>query len=116
MNNTGKQYMRTALKRLKVEYSPIKGLGIQLADRNITMPLVINRLNKIDRSVKRAEKTHKNLQEQFFESLDTKEQKQLLFIGAAFGAIRVAAENGRLLYQSKNKIKNKMTIPIPEYD
>lgn len=116
MNTKGKSYLRTALKREKIEYSPVFGHGIKLADPESTMPLIINRLNKIDRSVKRAEKTQQNLQEQFFESLSPIEQKQLLFVGAAFGAIRVAAQNGKMLYQSKNKMGTSMEIPIPKYD
>ena len=115
MNQLGKNYLRTALKRLKLEYISIRGYGIKLADSKTTMPIVASRLTKIDKAVKRADKTHRNLQEQFFESLTPQEQKQLLFVGATFGAIRVAAENGRLMYQSKHKLTNTVTIPIPEY-
>lgn len=115
MDTKGKSYLRTALKRAKIEYSPVMGKGIKLADSKTTMGLVVNRLNKIDRTVKRAEKTQQNLQTQFFESLEPQEQKQLLYIGAVFGAIRVSAENGKLLYQSKNNIKQQISIPLPEY-
>jgi len=115
MDNRGKGYMRTALKRARLEYAPIIGYGIVLADSNTTMPLVIRKLNKIDKAVKRADRTHKNLQARFLESLTLQEQKQLLFVGAAFGAIRVAAENGRMIYSSKNKINSSINIPIPEY-
>jgi hypothetical protein len=117
MNYKGRGYLRTAIKRAKLEYSAIRGYGIKLADPGTTMPIMINKLDKIDRAVKRADKSHKNLQVQFFEKLSKEEQKQLLFIGAAFGAIRVAAENGKLLYQSKKSVSNAETlkIPVPEY-
>lgn len=116
MNEKGKQYLRRALKRAKIEYSPDIGRGIKLANPENTMPIVIDRLKRIDNTVKRAEKTQKNLQEQFFEQLSPQEQKQLLFVGAAFGAIRVAAENGKLLYQTKNKMQKVIEIPIPQYN
>jgi len=118
MNERGKGYLRTALKRAKLEYSPIRGYGIKLADSKTTMPILVNKLTKIDRAVKRANKSHKNLQEQFFASLTKNEQNQVLYVGAVFGAIRIAAENGKIIYTSKNTMSNTKTlqIPIPKFD
>lgn len=116
MDEKGKGYLRTAMKRAKIEYSAMIGYGVKLADVKSIMPILSNRLVKIDRAVKRADKTHKNLQEQFFEALSPSEQKQLLYVGAVFGAIRVAAENGKLVYQNKTKIDHTITIPIPKFE
>ena len=114
MDLNGKANLRTALKRGKIEYSTIQGYGIKLADADSTMKILSQKTIKIDRAVKRAEKSHKNLQEQFFESLDEQHQKELLYIGAVFGAIRVAAENGKVIYSKKTKkITNSINIPIP---
>lgn len=117
MSIEGKAKLRTALKRLRLEYSPIHGCGIRLADAGLVMPLLSNRIVRIDRAVKRADKTQKNLQVQFFEALSPEEQRQVLFAGAVFGAIRVAAENGRMLYSdnSKKKTAEPISIPLPKF-
>ena len=114
MDLNGKSKLRTALKRAKIEYSCIPKYGIKLADAKSTMNILSQKTIKIDRAVRRAEKSHKNLQEQFFESLDEVHQKELLYIGAVFGAIRVAAENGKVIYSKKTKkISHSINIPIP---
>lgn len=113
MDERNKQKLRVALKRAKREYSAIINYGIKLADSHSTMGLLTNKLVKIDRAVRRGERTQKNLQEQFFSSLNTQEQKEILYIGAVFGAIRVAAENGKVIY-SKRNIKEIENIPIPK--
>jgi len=115
MDNNGKSKLRTALKRAKIEFSCIPKYGLKLADAGSTMNILSSKTIKIDRAVKRAEKSHKNLQEQFFESLDEIHQKELLYVGAVFGAIRVAADNGKLIYRKKiKKFSNSINIPIPK--
>lgn len=115
MNDAGKSYLRTALKRAKKEYSTIRKYGIKLADKDTAMGIVTHKLEKIDRSIKRGEKTHKNIQSQFFDSLSQNEQREILYLGAVFGAIRVAANNGKIVYlkQPKN-IGSSVNIPIPK--
>ena len=117
MDNKGKQNLRSAINKAKLVYSSIIGYGIKLADKDVAMPILGTQLTKIDRTVKKGAKTHKRLMEQFFEELPEAEQKQFLFIGAAFGAIRVASENGRLVYESKNKMLNAnvLNVPLPKY-
>lgn len=112
MDEKGKQYLRTAFKRARIIYSVIIGKGIKIAESKDTMPILVNKLGKIDRAVRRADKTQKSLQEQFFETLTPQEQKELLYIGAVFGAIRVAADNGRLIYKKRNVMSNSQNIPI----
>jgi hypothetical protein len=116
MNLRGKNLLRTTLKRLRFEYSPIRGYGIRLADASLVMPILSDRITKIDRAVKRAGKCQQNLQVQFFNYLTLEEQRQVLFAGAVFGAIRIAAENGRMLYGKKTKtdVVRSVKIPIPK--
>jgi hypothetical protein len=114
MNEHGKTYLRTAFKRLNKVYTTIKGYGVKVADSSDTMPILVNKLTKIDKAVKRAGKTHKTLESQFFDRLEPNEQKQILYLGDVFGAIRVAADNGRVLYQKKNQMSNNsINIPLP---
>lgn len=115
MDDRGKGFLRTAMKRAKKVYSPIRGQGVKLADSKSTMPILINKMGKIDRAVKRSEKTHKTLQEQFFSSLPLQQQKEILYIGAVFGAIRVAAENGKIVYSRKKEISDTINIPLPPH-
>lgn len=116
MDNAGKQKLRSALRRAKREYSPIRGIGIKLACPDMVVPILGNRIIRIDNAVKRADKTHKALQVQFFSSLTTEQQKQILFAGAVFGAIRIAAENGKMIYRKgKEGIgQNSIRVPIPD--
>ncbi len=96
----GKSYLRTACKRLHREYSCLRGVGIEMASSKTASTLVVGRLVKIDNAVKRGERTYNNVSLAFYNELPPEEQRQINFIGAAFGAIRVAAENGK--YYLKN--------------
>jgi len=95
MDTRGKSYLRTACKKLKREYSPIIGIGIELASAQTATGLVANKLVRIDKAVRRGERTYNNVTSDFYTEFTPQEQKQINFIGAAFGAIRVAAENGK---------------------
>jgi hypothetical protein len=106
----GRSYLRTACKKLKREYSCIRGIGIKLADKHTATTLVIGRLVKIDNAVKRGERTYNNVSIAFYNELSPLEQRTINFVGAAFGAIRVAAENGK--YYLKNIQKVNQTAPL----
>lgn len=115
MDDRGKSYLRSALHRAKLEYGCIQKYGIELADPKNAMSIVGHKLQKIDRSVRRGERTHKNIQEQFFSSLPVDKQREILYIGAVFGAIRVAADNGKVIYIQKQKdVASSINIPIPK--
>ena len=109
----GRSYLRTACKKLKREYSCIRGVGIKLAIAESASTLIIGRLVKIDNAVKRGERTYNNVSVAFYDELPPAEQRQINFVGAAFGAIRVAAENGK--YYLKNVAKMAPVNPmLPE--
>ena len=111
MNNpAGRSYLRTACKKLKLEYSCLRGVGIKMAGADTAMTLVVGRLVKIDNAVKRGERTYNNVSMAFYNELEPAEQKQINFVGAAFGAIRVAAENGK--YYLKNITKSAPVNPV----
>jgi hypothetical protein len=115
MDERGKQYLRTALHRAKLESTTEIKYGITLADKDNAMEIITHKLNKVDRSVRRGERTHKNIQEKFFDSLPLEKQKEILYLGAVFGAIRVASENGRIIYSNKTKQLNaQINIPMPK--
>lgn len=95
MDLNGKSYLRTALKKLKKEYSCVIGDGIKLASPETATCIVVGKLVKVDRAVRRGEKTVNNITSNFYNEVTPQEQKQLNFLGAVFGAIRVAAKNGK---------------------
>lgn len=104
MDNTGKSYLRSACRKLRREYSAIHGIGIELASAKTATGIVVTRLVRIDKAVKRAEKTVNNVTVDFYDQFSPQEQKQINFLGAVFGAIRVSAQNG------KHYLKNASTI------
>lgn len=106
----GKSYLRTACKKLRREYSCIRGVGIQLMGADNATTLIVGRLVRIDNAVKRGERTYNNVSVAFYNELPPAEQRQINFVGAAFGAIRVAAENGK--YYLKNAQKVNQSAPV----
>ena len=110
MNIRGKAYLRTALKKLKKEYSCVIGKGIELASANSALPIITRKLIKVDNAVRQSEKSYNNITNDFYHELEEDEKKQIHFLGAAFGAIRLAAENGKkYIKYSKNM---KLLTPI----
>lgn len=117
MDGDGKGKLRVAVKRAGLISSCVRGWGIQMASAKSVMPILSQKVRGIDRAVRRADRTHSSLQEQFFASLTPEEQKNVLFCGAIFGAIRVAASNGRLLYSKKRgtaDLQTMIRIPLPK--
>lgn len=63
MDNIGKSYMRSALRRLRMPYEVTHGVGIRLLSPDNAMRIVTTKVVKIDNTVKRAEKTVKQVRE-----------------------------------------------------
>jgi len=111
MDERGKTYMRTALKRLKREYSSIIGSGIELACPENTISIVGHAVRKIDNSVKRGEKKTKNLSNQFYDDLSNEEKKALNFLSAMFGGIRAYSLSGKNLFKQKHLSTPNPVLP-----
>jgi hypothetical protein len=110
MDAKGKGTVRRALKHLRREYSSVRGFGIKLASSESVIPIISGRIRRIDKAVRRADKSQKLLQEQFFQSLSEVDQQKVLFAGAIFGAIRLAADEGRNIHR---KAVNAPIVHIP---
>jgi len=110
MNIAGKGYLRSALNKLKMEKETNVGKGITIASEKSVTTIMIHRLGAIDNAVKRGERSYKHLSQSFFNKLNEDEKKQILFMGAAFGAIRVAAEMGKKSLKEATKISNYQKI------
>lgn len=99
MDDKGKGYMRTALNRLKLEYSPVVGEGIQLASPENAIAIVSKRVIKIDNSVKRAEKTTKRVTNQFYDKLTEHEQRNVNYLSAVFASLRAYSQSAKMFFK-----------------
>jgi len=98
MTRINKNKLRSGILAVGKEYEVIRHIGYRLACRTNAIDVLSHRLASIDSRVKRADRTRTVIQSQFYDQLTVPEQRGVLFLGAVFGAIRVAAENGRKIY------------------
>jgi len=101
--------LRNAIIRSGREYTAVPTVGYQLAKPDNAMGILSHKLLKIDNSVRRADRAQKVITDQFFDELQEPEQKAVMFLGSVFGAIRVAAENGKKLY---GRERPALTAPV----
>lgn len=114
MDYRGKGFIKTALNRLDKEYTTRKGQGIELASAENGMSIVINRLVRINNAVKRGDKTTRNIQNEFLMQMSDQDKKRVLFCASVFGAIRLAAEQGRVMFAKKKEPVQLPPIKLPE--
>ena len=112
MDRDGRDKLRRAILRTGLEYLVSKGEGYGLAAHDTVMEILGHKVIAIDSRVVRANKAHRTLESQFFASLSEREQKQILFLGSVFGAIRLAAENAKLVYGKKDLPQLALTQPV----
>lgn len=99
MDTKGKSYLRTAANRLNIEYSSIRGQGIELCSEMNATGMIATRVQRIDKSVKRADKTTKRVTDQFYEKLSNEDKQHVNVVASMFGAIRAYSNNARLLFK-----------------
>lgn len=102
MNARGRGFMRTALKRLNLEFTTIHGEGIELGSPDNAMRIISTRIVRIDNSVRRAEKTVKNVHDKFYDSLNDIEKKNVMYLGAVFGAIRQHSNSAKAFFKKEH--------------
>ena len=113
MDTVGRSKLRRAILRQGREYSVVTNVGFKLADAGSIMGILSSKLARIDTSVNRADRAQNIGQKEFLESLPQDQQQGVLYLGAIFGAIKVAAENGRKLYRTKRPVLNASDVSIP---
>lgn len=105
MDEAGKGYMRKALNRLKLPYEVFRGTGIKLLSPDNASKIVIDKVVKIDNAVKRGEKTTKRVRDRVYNQLTEPEQRNINFLGAFYGTIRLYAQSAkRIFYKAPPKI------------
>jgi len=111
----GRSMLRRAILRTGREYSVIRGVGFVTASKDNAMGILVHQLGGIDRKVKRADRATRVVRDAFIDEMPEPQQKAVMFLGSVFGAIRMAAENGRRLYgvQSPHANVGAGIIPVP---
>lgn len=104
MDNKGKQFMRSALRRLKMPYEVISGMGIKTLSAQNGTKIIVNSVVKVDNSIKKAEKTTKQVRARVYDELTEPEQKNINFLSALFGTIRSYSTNAKKIFH-KEQIK-----------
>jgi len=98
MTETNKQRLRGVLAKHAIEYIPIHGQGIKIADADTGVEVVSRRIIKIDNSVKRGERSNKNILSRFSHELRDDDRCVLQNTAAIFGAIRVYAKGAKVAF------------------
>lgn len=111
MDNTGKSYLRSAAKRLKLPYMVIKGVGIETCSPANAMSIISSSVIKIDNSVKRAEKTNKQVSKHVYSDLGEKERKSIDFLGALFGSIRGFSSSAKRIFSKEQPKVGELIKP-----
>lgn len=107
--------LRRAILRSGREYAAVPNVGYQLADAASAMPILVHHMSGIDNKVKRTERAQRVVEKDFYAEMPAEQQQGVRFLGSVFGAIRLAAENGRKLYDKPRPALSggEATITIP---
>jgi hypothetical protein len=100
MDNKGKGFLRTALKRLKLDYSPVRGEGIQLTDHNTASDAVVETVVKVDRAVKRGNKRVKNITKaDYFSEIESVTKKDILCVSSMLETLANHSKGAKTFFQ-----------------
>jgi len=114
MDNRGKSFLRTALKRCGHEYLCMKGEGIELASPDSAMTITAHRLVKIDNTVKKSKKTTRNLHNKFADRMEETASKQISFVVAFFALIETQSANMKRMIKGRTDISNYKLPELPQ--
>lgn len=108
MDGKGKSYLRTATNRLKLQYSPIRGIGIKLCCPETATSIIASKVIGIDNKVKKAAKSTKIIQEKFYDKLSPADQQHVNIVSSVFGFIRSYSQSAKkqLFTKEKHTIAN----------
>lgn len=106
MGNKGKGYMRSALNRLKLEYSAIRGWGIELCSATNATSMIAHKVIRIDNAVKKATKTTKRVSDQFFDELSQPERLHVTTLRSIFSYMHDYAKNAKLIFREQPRSIN----------
>jgi hypothetical protein len=101
MNIKGKSYMRTAARRLKIEFTTKRGVGIVTASPKNSCSIIAESVTRIDNSVFRAQKRNKNIINQFYDEMNDKDQKVVNKAAQELGTMRCFSRETKLIFKKE---------------
>lgn len=96
MDMPGRELTRRALAKIKRPYEAIRGDGVRLSSASTSMTILRGRFVRIDRAVRRADKTLEQIADRHMAQLPQQEQQKLLVLAGFFGAVRVFAKEAEV--------------------
>lgn len=109
MDNRGKSYIKSAMRRLKFPYETIRGQGIKVLSKDNATKIIVRDVIRIDNSMKKAEKTTRQVKDRVYEQLTDGERKNINFLGALFGSIRSYTTSAKRIFKTDTpKIGDKI--------
>lgn len=109
MDNRGKGYIKSALRRMKMPYETVRGQGIKLLSKDNATKIVVRDVIRIDNSIKKAEKTTNQVRQKVYDQLTEVERKNINFLGALFGSIRSYSQSAKRIFRNDTpKIGDKI--------
>lgn len=109
MDNRGKGYIKSALRRMKMPYETVRGQGIKLLSKDNATKIVVRDVIRIDNSIKKAEKTTNQVRQKVYDQLTEAERKNINFLGALFGSIRSYSQSAKRIFRNDTpKIGDKI--------
>jgi hypothetical protein len=112
MDSAGKAKIRSAAKRANIIYTTIRGVGIQLADEVNGVPILADRLVRVDNATKRAEKIAATIYEQHGAKMTEENKATTIGVIAIFGTIRVLADQRRRELRRLEKARPKLAEQV----
>lgn len=111
MDSRGKNLVRSALTSQKIEYTCLRGKGIELAGVETAVGIMNQKFVRVSNTIKKAAKTQKNIQEKFYDDLSEQDKRKVLLAGTVFAMMHaMAKDNSKSLV--KNTISNTETYSI----
>lgn len=102
MDERGKTYLKSALRRLKLPYEVFRGQGIRLLCADNAMRIVAHKTIRIDSATRRAEKvTNQVVKSDTFEKIDIANQQRLNGLASLYATIRVFAGSAKRIFNSQ---------------
>ena len=112
MDFSGKAKIRSAAKRANIVYTTTRNVGIQLSDEENGVPILADRLVRVDNATKRAEKIAATIYEQHGAKMTEENKATTIGVIAIFGTIRVLADQRRRELRRLEKSRPKLAAPI----
>lgn len=110
MNNRGRALARAALRKVGRPYIPIMGEGLTLSSPDNSLDIMGARFKSIDRGVRRADRTRKQLSTRHLDEMTETNQHKMGALAEFFGTIRSIARSADQLVFARMKMHAERAV------